>query len=66
MKKLKVKVFSVIFSLLTVFTLIIFVGGIAKDYMDTSFTAKVCKALVLGKQQGWKDEKIKRQPVGGL
>ena len=34
MKKLKVKVFFVIFSLLTVFTLIIFVGGIAKDYME--------------------------------
>ena len=34
MKKLKVKVFSVIFSLLTVFTLIIFIGGTAKDYME--------------------------------
>ena len=34
MKKLKVKVFFVIFSLLTVFTLIIFVGGIVKDYME--------------------------------
>ena len=34
MKKLKVKVFFVIFSLLTVFTLIVFVGGIAKDYME--------------------------------
>ena len=34
MKKLKVKVFFVIFSLLTIFTLIVFVGGTAKDYME--------------------------------
>ena len=34
MKKLKIKVFFVIFSLLTVFTLIIFISGTAKDYME--------------------------------
>ena len=34
MKKLKVKVFFVIFLLLTVFTLIIFIGGMAKEYME--------------------------------
>ena len=34
MKKLKAKVFFVVFSLLTAFTLIIFVGGTAKDYME--------------------------------
>ena len=34
MKKLKVKVFSVIFSLLTIFTLIIFIGSTTKDYME--------------------------------
>ena len=34
MKKLKVKVFFVIFSLLTVFTLIIFIGSTVKDYME--------------------------------
>ena len=34
MKKLKVKVFFVIFSLLTVFTLSIFIGGTVKDYME--------------------------------
>ena len=34
MKKLKTKVFFVIFSLLTVFTLIIFVGGTVKDYIE--------------------------------
>ena len=34
MKKLKVKVFFVIFSLLTVFTLIVFVGGTSKNYME--------------------------------
>ena len=34
MKKLKAKVFFVIFSLLTIFTLIIFVSGTAKDYIE--------------------------------
>ena len=34
MKKLKTKVFFVIFSLLTIFTLLIFIGGTVKDYMD--------------------------------
>ena len=34
MKKLKIKVFFVIFSLLTLFTLILFVGGTVKDYME--------------------------------
>ena len=34
MKKLKNKVFFVIFSLLTIFTLIIFIGSIAKDYLN--------------------------------
>ena len=34
MKKLKLKVFFVIFSLLTVFTLIIFIGGSVKDYVE--------------------------------
>ena len=34
MKKLKAKVFFVIFSLLTVFTLIIFVGSTIKDYVE--------------------------------
>ena len=34
MKRLKSKVFFVIFSLLTVFTLVIFVGGTIKDYME--------------------------------
>ena len=34
MKKLKTKVFFVIFSLLTTFTLIIFIGGMTKDYME--------------------------------
>ena len=34
MKKLKIKVFFVIFSLLTVFTLAIFIGGTVKDYME--------------------------------
>ena len=34
MKKLKVKVFSVIFSLLTIFTLIIFIGSTTKDYIE--------------------------------
>ena len=34
MKKLKAKVFFVIFSLLTVFTLIIVVGGTVKDYIE--------------------------------
>ena len=38
MKKLKIKVFFVIFSLLTVFTLIIFISGTAKDYMDRKNT----------------------------
>ena len=34
MKKLKIKVFSIIFSLLTIFTLIIFIGSITRDYME--------------------------------
>ena len=34
MKKLKVKVFFVIFSLLTFFTLIVFIGGSVKDYVE--------------------------------
>ena len=34
MKKLKVKVFSVIFSLLTIFTFIIFISATTKDYME--------------------------------
>ena len=38
MKKLKNKVFFVIFSLLTAFTLIIFVGATAKDYMEKKDT----------------------------
>ena len=38
MKKLKVKVFFVIFSLLTIFTLIIFIGGTSKDYIERKKT----------------------------
>ena len=34
MKKLRIKVFFVIFSLLTVFTSIVFISGIVKDYME--------------------------------
>ena len=34
MKKLKIKVFFVIFSLLTIFTLIIFAGSTIRDYME--------------------------------
>ena len=34
MKKLKIKVFFVIFSLLTFFTLIVFIGGSVKDYVE--------------------------------
>ena len=34
MKKLKIKVFFVIFSLLTAFTLIVFVSSTVKDYVD--------------------------------
>ena len=38
MKKLKIKVFFVIFSLLTVFTSIVFIGGSFKDYMEQKNT----------------------------
>ena len=40
MKKLKVKVFFVIFSLLTLFTLIVFVGGTVRDYVERKNTVE--------------------------
>lgn len=38
MKKLKIKVFSVIFSLLTIFTLILFIGSFTRNYIERKNT----------------------------
>ena len=59
MKKLKIKVFSIIFSLLTIFTLIVFVGSTTRNYIERKNS--IVDVLVRVPKNSLNDSKRNRQ-----